>query len=346
MIVGAIVASLALIVVNGVFVATEFALLVAMRTRIESLATEGRLGARQALRAMSSLGPVLAGTQLGITIASLALGSVAEPAVADLIDGLGDSVGVPAGVTDVVAVVVALAIVVFLHLLIGEMVPKSIALTAPERTLMLLIIPVSAFVWLLRPVVWALNAFARVGARTLGVEPADELRSSHTAAELTAMIEESSEEGMLHDEELSLLTRALELLDTAAREIMVPRDRIVFIDRGASVDAAENAVRTSGHSRVLVVAGDLDHVVGFVHVKDVLAVDAARRAERLAVRVRSHLTVDGDDTLGDVLVTMQARRVHVAVVTDDRGVVVGMMTLEDVLESVVGDILDETDRDD
>ncbi len=345
MMLGAVLASLALIVVNGVFVATEFGLLVSMRTRLEPLAAEGRIGARQALKAMSALGPMLAGTQLGITIASLVLGSVAEPAVGEVVERLGERIGLPRGVVEVVAVALALAVVVFLHLLIGEMVPKSIALTAPERTLMILVLPVAAFVWLFRPVVVVLNALARLGIRAFGVEPADELRTSHTAAELTAMIEESSEEGLLEGEELELVTRALALVERPTSDIMVPRDRIVAVDRRCSVEDAERAIESSGHSRLLVTADDLDHVVGFVHVKDLLEVPGAARSDRLSVSVRSHLVVDVDETLGDVLVAMQNRRIHVAVVIDDRDMTVGMVTLEDILESVVGDIVDESDRD-
>jgi len=330
---------------NGFFVASEFALVSVRRTRIDELVANGNRRARVVRRSLQDLDSYIAATQLGITIASLALGSVAEPAVAGLVDSVGDAAGIPSGVTDVVAVAVALAIVVFLHLLIGEMVPKSIALTAPERTLTVLVLPVAAFVWLFRPVVWVLNALARLGTRLLGVEPADELRSSHTAAELTAMIGESTEEGLLDDDDLELLTRTLALVERPVLGIMVPRERICSIDRTDSVEVAEAAVRSSGHSRILVTAGDLDHIVGFVHVKDLLDVEGAQRSDRVAVRVRSHLTVDEDDHLVDVLVSMQTRRIHVAVVVDDRGATVGMVTLEDVLESVVGDILDESDRD-
>ncbi|MCC6225712.1 MAG: HlyC/CorC family transporter [Microthrixaceae bacterium] len=343
MIAGALVASLLLVVLNGVFVATEFALLASLRTRLELLAEEGRFGASRALSAMSSLGPMLAGTQLGITMASLGLGSVAEPAVEDLLDRLGEAVHLAPGVARVAAVALSLGVVVFMHLVVGEMMPKSIALAAPEKTLMALVLPVAAFAWMLRPVIWMLNVAARLGARTLGAEPADELRSSHTAAELTAMIEESGEEGLIEGDELELVTRALELVGRAASGIMVPRERIVAVDRGSTVEEAESAVRASGHSRILVTAGDLDHVMGFVHVKDLLDLPESARAERLAVRIRSHLVIDGTESLGDVLVTMQSRRIHMAVVTDEHDRTVGMVTLEDILESVVGDILDESD---
>jgi CBS domain containing-hemolysin-like protein len=340
-----VVASVVLIALNGVFVAMEFSMMASLRDRIEPLADEGRVGARQALRAMSSLGPSLAGTQLGVTIASLALGSLAEPAAESLFDDLFDAVGLPHAVVRVAALVVSLALVVFLHLLFGEMVPKSIALAAPERVLVALAVPVGAFIWLFRPVIWLLNGLARLGARALGAEPSDELRSSRTAAELSAMMEESTEEGLLGGEELGLLTGALELVERSVAEVMVPIERIVSVPLDCSVADAEAAAAASGHSRLLVVDGDLDHVVGFIHVKDLLRLDGSERDRPLPVTVRTHLEVAASTSLGDVLVAMQSRRIHLAVVAQPGAGTVGMITLEDVLESVVGEIVDESDRE-
>ena len=340
-----LVVSAFLILLNGAFVATEFAMLASLRDRVEPLLQEGRFGARKAIDAMTSLGPWLAGTQLGVTIASLLLGSVAEPGIERFLDDLFSEVGLPHAAIRFVAIVVSLAIVVFLHLLFGEMVPKSIALAAPERTLTVLAVPVGVFVWLFRPVIWFLNALARLGARALRVQPSDELRTSRTAAELSVMLEESTEVGLLAGAELGLLTGALEFVDRSVAEVMVPAERIVSIAVDAAVADAEEAARTSGHSRLLVVDGDLDHVVGFLHVKDLLRLDAIERHLPLPVQVRSHLEVAPSTTLGDVLVTMQSRRIHLAVVADPTAGTVGMITLEDVLESVVGDILDESDRE-
>jgi CBS domain containing-hemolysin-like protein len=341
----ALVASAFLIVVNGVFVAMEFAMLASLRTRIEPWAAEGRFGARDALAAMRSLGPTLAGTQLGVTIASLALGSLAEPRVESLFDRLFQAVHLPHAAVQVLALVVSLSVVVFLHLLFGEMVPKSIALAAPERTLVVLAAPVRVFVWLLRPVIVVLNLLARLGARALGAEPSDELRASRTAAELAVMLEESTEEGLLGGEELELLTGAMDLVDRSVAELMVPAARIVSVPAGCPVEEAEDAARASGHSRLLVVDRDLDHVVGFIHVKDLLRLGAAEREQPLPVPLRAHLSVAPSTPLGDVLVEMQLRRIHLAVVGEPAIGTVGMITLEDVLESMVGEIVDESDRE-
>jgi len=338
-----IAVSIGLIVLNGVFVAMEFSLLASLRTRLEPLAEGGQASARRALTAMTRLGPMLAGTQLGVTIASLALGSIAEPAAETLLERLLRVLHLPHGVITVLGLIVSLAIVVFLHLLFGEMVPKSIALSAPERTLTALVTPVTAFVAVLRPVIWFLNALARLGARAFGAEPADQLRTSRSAAELSMMLEESSEEGLLGGDELELLTGALELVDRSVAEVMIPRAAIVSVPWSCTVDEAESAVRTSGHSRLLVVDGDVDHVLGFIHVKDLLLLDESARSEPLSVELRRNLVVEPTTTLGDVLVTMQARRIHLAVV--GAGATLGMITLEDVLESIVGNIVDETDRE-
>jgi CBS domain containing-hemolysin-like protein len=342
----ALIASAVLIALNGAFVAMEFAMLASVRARLEPMAEEGRFGAREALASMSSLGPTLAGTQLGVTIASLALGSLAEPRVESLFDDLLGVFHLPDAAVRVLALVVSLSLVVFLHLLFGEMVPKSIALAAPERTLVVLAPPVRLFVWLLRPVIAGLNLLARLGAVALGAQPSDELRVSRTAAELALMLEESSEEGLLGGDELELLTGALELVDRSVAELMVPAARVVSVPAGCSVAEAEEVARASGHSRLLVVEGDLDHVVGFIHVKDLLRLGPAEREQPLPVPLRANLQFAPSTAVGDVLVAMQTRRIHLAIVGEPSGRTVGMITLEDVLESMVGEIVDETDRED
>lgn len=338
-----LVAAAVLVLANGFFVAVEFALLASLRTRIEEEST--KLRGRLALRQMGRLGTVLAGTQLGVTLASLALGAVAEPAADRFLERVFHSVGVPESFATPIALVVALAIVVFFHLVVGEMVPKSIALAQPERTLLALSVPASGFVWCFRPVIWVLNRLAFLGSRLFGVEPADELRSTASAAELGLMLEESREEGLIEDEDHELLTAALGFLDRAASEVMVPRADIVTVTRPATVADAEDVMRVSGHSRLLVLGRDVDDVLGFVHAKDLMRLPLDRRDRALPLdTVRMTLTVSPDSGLGDVLLAMRRARRHVAVVVADRRTV-GMVTMEDVLESIVGDIVDESDHE-
>jgi len=338
-----LVAAAVLVLANGFFVAVEFALLASLRTRIEEEST--KLRGRLALRQMGRLGTVLAGTQLGVTLASLALGAVAEPAADRFLERVFHSVGIPESFATPLALVVALAIVVFFHLVVGEMVPKSIALAQPERTLLALSVPASGFVWFFRPVIWVLNRLAFLGSRLFGVEPADELRSTASAAELGLMLEESREEGLIEDEDHELLTAALGFLDRATSEVMVPRADIVTVTRPATVADAEDVMRVSGHSRLLVLGRDVDDVLGFVHAKDLMRLPLDRRDRALPLdTVRMTLTVSPDSGLGDVLLAMRRARRHVAVVVADRRTV-GMVTMEDVLESIVGDIVDESDHE-
>lgn len=338
--VAALVVMVALLAVNGTFVAMEFALLATPRTRLEPLAEEGRYSARAALKVMGKLGTVLAGTQLGITIASLALGAVAEPALGGVVATALDRLGVPEGASGSVGLVVGVAAVVFLHLLLGEMVPKSVALARPEQTAMLLAPLVSGFVVLCRPVLWLLSGLARLGARAVGVEPADELLTHHTAAELEVMVDESSDEGLLDPEEAVLLRRALSFVDRPVSEVMVPAGEVTSVPEGATPAEVEAVVKSSGHTRVPVGDG----LTGFVHAKDLLRLGGGARNEPLPVGVvRPTLRVSPDDTLGDVLRWMRVLRRHVGVVAEPGDGTLGLVTLEDVLESIVGDIVDETD---
>lgn len=331
---------LLLLAVNGMLVAMEFALLATPRTRLEPLAEEGRYTARAALRVMGRLGTVLAGTQLGITIASLALGAVAEPALGGVVSAALEQLGVPDGASSTAGLVVGVAVVVFLHLLLGEMVPKSVALARPEQTAMMLAPMVSAFVALSRPVLWLLSGLARLGTRAVGVEPADELLTHHTAAELELMVDESSDEGLLDPEEAVLLRRALSFVDRPVSEVMVPASEITAVAEGATPAEVEAVVRASGHTRVMTGDG----MKGFVHAKDLLRLDGEAREQPLPARlVRPTLRISAEDTLGDVLRWMRVLRRHVGVVADPDGGTLGLVTLEDVLESIVGDIVDETD---
>jgi CBS domain containing-hemolysin-like protein len=342
---GALLAAALLIVANAFFVAVEFAVVASRRTKIEPLAAQGSRPARAALAAMQDLNTQLAGAQLGITMASLLLGYVGEPAVAHLIaaplEALFDP---PEAVVHAISLVIALGIVVFLHMVLGEMVPKNLAITEPERVLMILALPNQLYVSLFRPIIWLLNAMANGLVRLTGVEPRSELASVHTAEEFAAMLAHSREEGLIEPFEHDLLTGVLDFRDRPVSAVMVPRDRMVTMPAGATVEVVEALAVESGHSRLPVVGDDADRPFGFVHAKDLLSLSAAayRRAvpDRL---IRRMLRVPPERTLGDLMVSMRAARVHVAVVVDDDGRTVGLVTLEDLLEELVGDIRDESD---
>ncbi len=331
----ALLVAVLLLAANAFFTALEFSLVAASRSRLEVLAESGNRRARVAVRAMGDLGIQLAGAQLGLTMTALGLGYVVEPAVARLLDGVLGDFG------HGVSVLLAILIVVFAHVLIGEMVPKNAALCNPDALAMWLAPVHRVFVGAFRPAIRSLEWLVAVLVRLCGVVPVDRTSSARTPAELSKLLAESRTGGLLSDFEHTLLASALELGERPVSSIMVPRERICAIGRLATVAEAEATVVASGHSRLLL--GDVDQPDGFVHAKDLLTVPLKRWDQPLpAACVRRALMVRHDLPLEALLRLMRRHRVHVALVREG-AVTVGLVTLEDVLESLVGDIRDESD---
>lgn len=341
-----LVVAVGLLLANAFFVAVEFALLASRRTKLEAMAAQGSTAARAALGELSNLNRQLAGAQLGITVASLLLGFVAEPTLAGLIEGaIERMVDVPDGVLHAIGFSTALLVVVFLHMVVGEMVPKNIAIAEPERTLLLLALPNRAYVWVVRPVLAFLNAVGNGIVRLFGVEPRDELGTTASADELAMMLAASREEGLIEDVAHQLMSGALDLGGRRLGSVMVPVGDMVWIRREATPAEAEELVVRSGHTRLVVIGQDRDDVLGFVHAKDLLTVPAAARERPLPLgRVRRMLVLPEGMSLDDALLAMQRARIHVATVTGSDGATLGIATLEDVIEALVGDIRDESDR--
>jgi CBS domain containing-hemolysin-like protein len=342
----ALAAGVVLLALNGFFVAAEFALLAARRSRIEQLASEGDRRARHALRGIKELSLMLAGAQLGITVCSLLLGAVAEPAIAHLLEDVIEGIGeVPDGVRHGIAFAVALSVVVFLHMVVGEMAPKSWAIAHPESSALTLARPFRAFALLVRPAIALLNLMANGLVRLVGVEPQPELATAHAPSDLLLLLEESAGHGSIAAEEHRLLSRSLELSGLDAGAAMTPRRDIVAVEEWAKASDVAILARTSGRSRILVHGGDLDHVVGAVHAKDILLVDPPDRAGVTAGELARPVPATHEHhRLEDLLVEMRVGHQMLTVVVDEHGVVVGIVTLEDVLEELIGDFEDETDR--
>jgi CBS domain containing-hemolysin-like protein len=341
---GAAVAAVLLLVANAFFVAVEFALMASRRTRIEALAAEGDARAKAAATMLRTLSLQLAGAQLGITMASLGLGAVAEPAVAQALESaIGAVASLPEGVLHTVSFVVALTIVVFLHMVVGEMVPKNIAIASAETLLLWLALPMRAFVTVFGPVIRFLNVVANLGVRAVGVEPRDEVAMAHTADELAALVTASREEGLLEDFEHRLLSGALRFQARSVASVMVPWERVDTVPRTATVGDVERVVVESGHSRLPVV-DEGDEVIGFVHAKDLLRLGPELSRRPLPYRLLRRMVVTREDrTLEQLLRAMRRLRLHFALVVDGDGTKVGVVTLEDVVEQLVGSIRDETD---
>jgi magnesium and cobalt exporter, CNNM family len=346
MIVAFLLLALVLIALNGVFVANEFSLVASRQTRLETLAKEGDTRARFALQSARDLPLQLASSQLGITICSLGLGAVAEPSVVQAIERLLSPFSVPDGVAQVLGVVIGLGLVVFLHMVFGEIVPRYLALADPERALLRLSIFNRVYVVLFRPIIRVVQALGNAGTRLLGVEPRDELVTAHTVDEISRMLAESHEEGLIEQTAHDLLSGALDFGERPVRQVMLPRGEIMSVSRRTTVAEAEEQVVASGHSRLLVTGRDLDDIVGFVHAKDLLTVPPEARDRPLPLaRIRRVLVLRSQQPLDEVLVTMRRSRTHLGVVVDDARRVLGLATLEDVLEVLVGDIRDESDTE-
>lgn len=341
----ALLVALALLAANGFFVAAEFAILSARQSKVEALAAEGSRAARSALAALRELSLMLAGAQLGITMASLGLGAVAEPALHHGLDVLLAGTPLPRAVSLTLSLVLALAITVFLHMVIGEMAPKSWAISDPQRAALLLAPPFRLFVRALRPFIRLLNWSANSVVRAFGVEPQQQLAYAHTPTDLVMLLAESAEEGKLHAEETTLLTRAIDLSGLDAESAMTPRRDIVAVPADADVTEIERVASRSGRSRLPVFSGDLDRYLGVLHVKDLLDVTPEDRARiRARALARPAMATPESRPLEELMLDMRSQRQHIALVVDEFGSVVGLVALEDVLEELIGDFEDESDR--
>ncbi len=326
---------------NAFFVGAEFALISARRSSIEPLAEAGSRRARTTLGAMEQVSMMMAGAQLGITVCSLGLGAIGEPAVAHLLEPLFDAVGVPEGAVYPISFVLALTAVVALHVVIGEMVPKNLALAGPDRAALALAPPLLVVVTVLKPVIFVLNKLANAILRLLKVDPKDEVTSSFTRDEVAGLLDESRAGGLLDDADHDLLTGALTLEDRDTRTVLIPRADLTVLGPDDDALAVERVAAQTGFSRFPVVGAD-GELSGYVHVKDVLVADGDPDV-RVAEITRPLPRVAAEADLRSTLQTMQADRAQLAAVVDG-GVVVGVVALEDILEELVGEIRDSVHR--
>lgn len=343
---GALAAAVALLLANGFFVAAEFALLAARRSRIEQLAGGGSSRARHALAGIKELSLMLAGAQLGITMASLGLGAIAEPALAAGFESLLHGFELPAGLMHGIAFTISMAIVVFLHMVVGEMAPKSLSIANPERAALWLAPPFRAFTWLVRPFIRLLNSTANAVVRLCGVEPQEELAAAHAPSDLLMLVKESAEHGTLSRDQHGLLERALDLSGLDAESAMVPRRDIVAVEHSTALDEIEQLAAETGRSRMPVFEEELDRIVGVLHVKDVLRIAPEQRdGVTAATLARPAFVTVESRPIEDLMIEMREARAHVALVVDEYGSVSGLVALEDLIEELIGDFEDETDDD-
>lgn len=329
---------------NAFFVGAEFGLVSARRSSMELKALNGSKPAKITLHAMEHVSLMLAGAQLGITLCSLILGAVAEPLFAHMLESVFAWLGVSESLLHVSSFVLALAIMVYLHVVIGEMVPKNLALANPDKTALALIPPLVFIVRIIEPIVKALNAIANGCLRLVGIKPRREIASAFSRDEVAGFVKESHHEGLIDTEEEQLLTSALELDERNVEKILIPLSNIVILDSESRLQDVEDAVRSTGYSRFPVkdLAGS---IIGYVHIKDLLGKsdsDLERHIPKSIIRPIA--TIKQHDSLRRALAHMQRSEAHLAQVIDKSGVLLGMIALEDALEELVGEIHDSTRR--
>ena len=344
-----------LVLANGFFVATEFALVSVRRTRIQQLASNGNRRARQVLDELQDLDTYIAATQLGITIASLALGWIGEPAVANLVRPLLGSVHfIPeasrAAVTHTISFIFAFSFITTLHIILGELAPKSIALQRAEQTALLAARPIHLFYLALRPAILVLNSLGNAVVRMIGIEPASGHQLVQSAEELRMAVDASRDAGLVEDSAHDLVDRALLFPDLEAQHAMVPRTEIAAVPISASLDDVIQAAMISGHSQLPVYEGDLDHIIGAINVKRLLPLLVAARSTDVAVNdqpfqlrdlMTDVLAVPETSAASALLPQLRDAHTPMAILIDEYGGTAGLVTLVDLVESLVGDITDD-----
>jgi CBS domain containing-hemolysin-like protein len=308
-----------------------------------------RAGDRKAIlarRAVQSLDRYISATQLGITLASLGLGWVGEPALAHLIEGLFRALPdrLEALATHTVAVAIAFSIISALHIILGELVPKALALLFPEKISAWVAAPLLGFAWVMTIPIWFLNGTANRLLRLFGVDAPSEKERLHSPEEIRMLVEQSQEGGSMLDQDARMLEGVFEFSEKTAEEVMTPRTRVVALRSDLGAAAAADVVAEAGRSRYPVYAGSLDEIIGVVHAKDILAALRRDPTVTLDTLIRPPLLVPGTREVEDVLTDMKRLKSHMAVVLDEYGGTAGLVTMEDLLEEIVGEIQDEYDR--
>ena len=339
-------AILVLVVANAFFVAAEFGLVGARRTRLDEMASKGDRLSVLARGAVQKLGSFISATQLGITLASLGLGWIGEPTLAAVLSGAFTSLPPRAAAiaTHGVAVAIAFTIITTLHIILGELVPKGLAITHSEQVARATILPLIAFRFVMRLPIVILDVSASRLLRLFRIDAPGETERLHSPDEIRMLVEQSQEGGSMHRSDARLLEGVFEFSEKSAEEVMTPRTRIVALRTDLSVPDAADVVAADQHSRYPVHGDSLDDIVGVVHAKDILAALRSGADQPVGALMRPPLFVPATKEVEHVLADMKRLKVHMAVVLDEHGGTLGIVTMEDLLEEIVGSILDEHDE--
>ncbi|UCF36204.1 MAG: HlyC/CorC family transporter [Acidobacteriota bacterium] len=342
-----VAAALFLVFLNGFFVAAEFSIVKVRSTRIEELIKTGKKRATHAQKLVQNMDEYLSATQLGITLASLGLGWIGEPAFAELFQPLFARSGFLEPIlAHSLALATAFALITFLHIVLGELAPKSLAIQLPEPVVLATSVPMILFYKLSYPMIWSLNSTANAFLRVLGFSPASEAESAHSEEELRMLLAHSKERGILDHDEQQILERVFEFGDRSVRQIMVPANEVIYLDTGRSLEENLAIAQKYQHTRYPLCEGSLDRVIGIIHVKDILwrQQEPAPQVDLESI-MRPVRFVPESKLIKPLLNEFRKSRTHLSVVVDEYGSAVGIVALEDVLEELVGEIQDEFDSE-
>ena len=334
-----------LIAMNGFFVAAEFACVKIRPSRLETLIQEGSRQAKYAKKLTDHLDASLSVTQLGITLASLGLGWVGEPAVATLILPITHAIGLDDVIGHTISLALAFSIITGLHIVLGELTPKTMAIQNVEKIMLNVALPMLIFQRVMYPFVWLLNHVANWVAHRMGFQTASEGDDAHTEEEIRLLMEESHRQGLIDDTEVDFVDNVFDFTDLNVREIMTPRTDMVCLYLEDTMDENLHTILEEQLTRYPICHEDKDHIVGFLHVKDLMRVMAEGRKPNLRRLARKALIVPESMDVSVLLKTMQKQRSQMAIVVDEYGGTAGMVTIEDIVEEIVGDIQDEFDEE-
>ena len=334
-----------LIAMNGFFVAAEFACVKIRPSRLETLIQEGSRQAKYAKKLTDHLDASLSVTQLGITLASLGLGWVGEPAVATLILPITHAIGLDDVIGHTISLALAFSIITGLHIVLGELTPKTMAIQNVEKIMLSVALPMLVFHRVMYPFVWLLNHVANWVAHRMGFHTASEGDDAHTEEEIRLLMEESHRQGLIDDTEVDFVDNVFDFTDLNVREIMTPRTDMVCLYLEDTMDENLHTILEEQLTRYPICHEDKDHIVGFLHVKDLMRVMAEERKPNLRRLARKALIVPESMDVSVLLKTMQKQRSQMAIVVDEYGGTAGMVTIEDIVEEIVGDIQDEFDEE-
>ncbi|CDQ19923.1 hemolysin family protein [Halobacillus karajensis] len=339
-----LIAVAVLILLTAFFVASEFAIVKVRKTRFEARAAEGEKKAENAMRILNDLDYYLSACQLGITITALGLGWLGEPTLEVLVRPVLDRVALPEGVTHTLSFVLAFFVITFLHVVLGELAPKTMAIQKAEKITLFLSKPLMLYSKVMYPLIWLLNGSANVIVRMLGFQTAKESDDVHSEEELRHILTKSYQKGEINRSEYTYVDRIFEFDNRTAKEIMIPRTEMSVIDVHRSVTNAIREVKHNRYTRYPIIEGDKDKVIGIIHMKELLY-DDAEQQNSLRPFLRPVMKVFENIPIHDLLVKMQKNHTHMAVLIDEYGGTAGIVTVEDILEEIVGEIRDEFDAE-